>query len=140
MLDSDVWIGSVKSGVATVVDSDIGLNRLPCTGNIGVCPDTTRGGTNDITDVSGYELDGTTYLQYSRRLKTNDPMDVAIQLGVSNAVILAFGSSDDLGYHDNNRIVLEIDFAQAGYTVNVCRSLSLNFVRSCLTTTTNRFD
>lgn len=86
---SDVWIGYVNAGQATLFDthdaSESGNHPL----------DTATGGTNDLTNVTGNETGGVTTIEFKRKLNTGDIYDLPLLKG-DNIVTWAIGVSDDI--------------------------------------------
>jgi hypothetical protein len=87
MKDSDIIIGFVKDGKASVLD------RFS-TGVFGPHPpDTELGGTFDIIDFGGNEADGYTVIEFKRDLDTGDQYDKKLSIG-ENKIIWAYGLDD----------------------------------------------
>jgi hypothetical protein len=90
MLGTTAFIGMVTNQGASVNVYTISA-RSPCTAkNEGVCPNNTT--PYRITDVSGYETDGATFLEY-----TVSP----VPPGTYN-MVASFGKRDVLEYHEDN--------------------------------------
>ena len=86
---ADMVLGWVADGETFIFD-------LYSTGTFGPHPlDTDRGGTDDILEFGGSEVDGVTTIEFQRRLNTGDGNDERIVSG-TNLIIWAFGPSDDL--------------------------------------------
>ena len=87
MKDSDIIIGFVKDGKASVLD------RFS-TGVFGPHPpDTELGGTFDIVDFGGEEAVGYTIIEFKRALDTGDQYDKKLSIG-ENKIIWAYGPDD----------------------------------------------
>lgn len=66
----------------------------------------------------GEEKNGYTTIQFRRKLNTGDKYDVAIE-DREMPVIVAFGSSDTLGYHGSNKAAITINFFTSTISDNV---------------------
>ena len=89
-VQSDVWIGYVTAdGQAIILDSD----NASKAGNHAL--DSTRGGADDLFDISGSESNGITTLEFKRRLNTGESLDIALAPG-NNQFTWAFGATDSL--------------------------------------------
>jgi hypothetical protein len=87
MKDADMVMGFVSDGKATVYD-------LYSTGDYGPHPqDTELGGTNDILEFGGKEVDGYTTIEFKRLLDTGDKYDRPYSKG-TNEIIWSYGSDD----------------------------------------------
>jgi DOMON domain len=87
MKDADMVMGFVSDGKATVYD-------LYSTGDYGPHPqDTELGGTNDILEFGGKEVDGYTTIEFKRLLDTGDKYDRPFSKG-TNEIIWSYGSDD----------------------------------------------
>ena len=63
-------------------------------------PDTDLGGTDDLLDVAGSEVDGITTIEFRIPLDSGDAYDKPLQPGQTYVVLLAMGAEDDMGsYH-----------------------------------------
>jgi uncharacterized membrane protein len=95
MEGSNILIGYVKDGKATVIDSfGNGPNQH--------LADVELGGTDDVTNVSGSIRDGAIHLAFTIPLTSGDVNDVALTPGESDRVIMAHGpdgAADDSTYH-----------------------------------------
>jgi len=107
MVGADAMIGAVVNGQATMRDYYMNGRSVGCPG---VCTDAERGGTDDITGVSGSESGGKTYLRWTRKLDTGDSQDAPIQQGETTNIIVAMSGSDSLGYHGANKGAASINF------------------------------
>lgn len=109
MLNADAIIGFGSGSNIDVQDYNIfGQRREGCPG---VCPDTLQGGSNDILEFSGMDDGSSTRFTFRRKLNTGDDKDVPIlNDGNPTAILIAFGSSDELGYHGGNKMSAEINF------------------------------
>ncbi len=88
MKDADIIIGWVSGGRTHVLDSY-------STGKTGPHkPDTSLGGSNNILEYAGSEVNGITTIEFARKLVTGDQYDKPLRIG-TNAVIWAIGDSDD---------------------------------------------
>jgi hypothetical protein len=101
MKDANIIIGYVDDGTVEVFD------------HYGVTPiahldDTQRGGTTDVTDISGDETNNTTEIRFSIPLDSGDKRDRALSMGKSYEVILAYGRSDSLRAQHVARTTVEI--------------------------------
>jgi hypothetical protein len=77
---SDIYISRVQDGVASVLD---------CWSTDHVPPpeDTTQGGTDDATVISGTEINGETTVTFKRKLDTGDTgHDVVITQGEMDCI------------------------------------------------------
>eukprot|EP00456_Euglypha_rotunda_P053572 TRINITY_DN43251_c0_g1_i5.p1 TRINITY_DN43251_c0_g1~~TRINITY_DN43251_c0_g1_i5.p1 ORF type:complete len:311 (+),score=23.61 TRINITY_DN43251_c0_g1_i5:84-1016(+) len=101
MVHSDVIIGQFWNNEMRLSDVWIGDSRvLACPQ--GVCNDTQLGGTNDILNYSGWQINGVTSFTYRRKYDTNDRYDRLIVPGPM-PVIMAMGNGWNLGYHGPNK-------------------------------------
>jgi hypothetical protein len=108
MNDADMVLGWVEDGKATVQDQfSIGpTGPHP--------PDTDLGGSDDLLERGGNEQDGTTVIEFSRRLDTGDAYDNALSPGQRVNVIWALSSGDDpTPRHDVARGSAEITLVAA---------------------------
>ncbi len=88
MKDADMIIGWVKDGKATVVDAY-------STGETGPHPpDEKLGGRNDILSYGGSEKDGTTVIEFKRKLATGDKYDKDLRPGMRVKFIFAMADED----------------------------------------------
>jgi hypothetical protein len=101
MKDADMIIGFVENGNVTVLD-------LFSTGDFGPHPeDTELGGTNNIIEYGGSEIDGFTTIEFKRALNTADEYDNPLIIG-SNKIIWSFGSNDEIESRHSTRDYGEI--------------------------------
>jgi hypothetical protein len=102
MKDADMVLGFVNDGKATVYD-------VYSTGDFGPHPpDTELGGTDDIIEFGGKEMDGYTTIEFKRLLDTGDKYDRPFSMG-TNQIIWSYGSSDQQTTKHVNRGIGEID-------------------------------
>lgn len=101
MKDADIHIGYVD-GDAVVMTDQFG------TGLIAHTPDEELGGTTDIGDLSGEEIDGTTTIRYSIPLNSGDEYDQPLTPGETIPVILAWGRADNTSGAHRDRTTIEI--------------------------------
>jgi hypothetical protein len=88
MKNADIVFGMMSNGVAIVLDSY-------STGDFGPhTADDKQGGSNDIASYGGLRTETTTTFEFERKLDTGDALDVALQVGVPQQLIWAYGSSD----------------------------------------------
>ena len=88
MNNADMILGMVENGEAVVSDQF-------STGIYGPhIPDTELGGTDDIIEYDGREVDGVTVIEFKRSLDTGDEYDKNIS-GDSVSLIWSYGSDDD---------------------------------------------
>ncbi|UCC16877.1 MAG: hypothetical protein JSU58_11070 [Dehalococcoidales bacterium] len=88
MNNADMILGMVVNGEAVVSDQF-------STGIYGPhIPDTELGGTDDIIEYDGREVDGVTVIEFKRSLDTGDEYDKNIS-GDSVSLIWSYGSDDD---------------------------------------------
>jgi len=88
MKDANFIIGFVTDGIAVIRDD---FGTTPYTHE----PDTSLGGTDDVTLLTSSETSGTTSLHFQIPLNSGDSKDRILSLGNSYKVILASGSEDD---------------------------------------------
>ena len=87
MKNADMVQGLVTAGVAEVLD-------LFSIGDYGPHPaDVDQGGTDDILESGGAEVDGYTTIEFKRALITGDSYDKPLTPG-TNPILWAFGSGD----------------------------------------------
>ncbi len=95
MEGSDIQIGYVKDGKATVIDTfGDGPNRHPA--------DVDLGGRSDVTNVSGSIEGGATHIEFTIPLRSGDRYDMTLTPGESYLIIMAHGpnaAADDVTYH-----------------------------------------
>ena len=104
MKDADMVFGFVEDGRVEIYD-------LFSTGDFGPHPaDTELGGTDDILEFGGSEVDGFTTIEFKRALDTGDEFDIPLSQGV-NRIIWAYGSSDGLAARHSNRGYGEINLS-----------------------------
>ena len=103
MSDNDVWFARVVDGKAEAIDS--------WSETLFPDHDTERGGTNDLYDVDGEEVDGITSVRFKRLLNTSDRWDCAIGEGEMPLVYaLSRQNADGRLYHGPGR-----GFARAAF-------------------------
>jgi len=108
MNEADMVLGWVEGGQATLQD----LFSIGPTGPHP--PDTDLGGTDDLLQRAGNEQDGTTVIEFSRRLDTGDAYDRVLAPGQTVHIIWALSSSDDpTPMHDVGRGSAETTLATA---------------------------
>ena len=91
---ADLIIGSVVSGVVTLIDSyDPGFSG-------GHPQDDSVGGKNDLFDINGSESGGVTTIEFKRRLVTGDQFDIPLVNG-SNPFLFAVGPDDTMASEHN---------------------------------------
>ncbi|PRP83649.1 glucooligosaccharide oxidase [Planoprotostelium fungivorum] len=90
MVGADVVVAWVTNGALTIFDGFASARVQPS-------PDTSNGGTNDISAATGSEPgDGTTVLTFTRPIAATDTQDVAIQ-DKRQYVLYAMGTNDGTG-------------------------------------------
>jgi len=72
-------------------------------------PDTELGGRDDILEKAGSEQEGSTVVEFRRRLDTGDPYDRAIHPG-SLTVLFAHAHEDDFTSYHASRSTATLDF------------------------------
>jgi len=72
-------------------------------------PDTELGGRDDILEKAGSEREGSTVVEFRRRLDTGDPYDRAIHPG-SLTVLFAHAHEDDFTSYHASRSTATLDF------------------------------
>jgi hypothetical protein len=95
MKDADIIIGYVSGGEVFISD-DWG------DGPTSHKPDIDLGGTNDVTDISGSESEGSTTLAFTIPLDSGDAHDRVLTPGTTVKVLLAYGregADDFAGFH-----------------------------------------
>lgn len=93
MVEADIVIGSVESGIARLDDYWATSFSQPQ-------PDTTFGGSKDVELISGTEVNGVTTLVFRKPIQSNDIYDRSISKTKSVPIIFAWHSiSDALQYH-----------------------------------------
>jgi len=104
MKDADMVFGFVEDGRVEIYD-------LFSTGDFGPHPaDTELGGTDDILEFGGSEVEGFTTIEFKRALDTGDEFDIPLSQGV-NRIIWAYGSGDGLAARHSNRGYGEINLS-----------------------------
>ena len=100
MRGADILIGYVKDGQPYLEDSY-------ANSRIGHQTDIQLGGRDDVLDRASTQDEGSTIIEFSRRLDTGDRFDTPIRPGEKVMVLLAFGQRDDLtSYHDRMRALM----------------------------------
>ena len=97
MNNANIIIGYVENGVVTISDDF---------GNSGSshAKDTSSGGTNNLSAVTGNETNGTTTIRFTIPQNSGDSRDKALVSGQTYTVMLAKSSADDLTTaHTGNR-------------------------------------
>ena len=103
MKDADMVMGVVSDGEATIYD-------LLCIGDYGPhSPDTELGGTNDILEFGGQEVDGYTVIEFKRLLDTGDQYDLPVYRG-TNKIIWSYSLDEQSSKKHVSRGYGEIDF------------------------------
>ena len=93
MVEADIVIGSVTSGVASLDDYWATSFSQPMM-------DTSLGGSKDVELIDGSEVDGITTLVFRRRLTAQDSHDRSISKTEAVPIIFAWHTtSDTLQYH-----------------------------------------
>ena len=91
MQGANFILGYVAEGNSVIFDmygvAPVGRNSHP--------PDEELGGTNDIVEFGGVEVDGSTTLEFKIPLDSGDQYDKPLVPGETYAVIAAAGRSDD---------------------------------------------
>jgi hypothetical protein len=87
MKDADIILAYVEKDQIEILDQY-------STGDFGPHPsDEELGGTNDILEYGGMELDGFTTIEFKRLLKTEDKYDLELKQG-KNKIIWAYSNRD----------------------------------------------
>jgi len=95
MRDANIIIGYVSDGQVFLSD-DYG------TGNTQHGPDVKNGGTNNLSNIQGEEVDGVTTLSFTMPLDSGDSLDKVLAAGEQHKIIVAHGpnGADNFGtYH-----------------------------------------
>lgn len=96
MKGADIWMCYVKDGKAAVVD-------MYSTGPMGPHPaDDQQGGKLDITMISGTLQNGTTVVEFKRKLDTGDSKDKPLKIG-ENKVMWGIGDSNEISKKHSRR-------------------------------------
>jgi len=141
MLNSDPYIGWVDSnGVATVVDHNIGDERSTpdlCSPSSqpdgGVCPDTIKGGVDNVLAYNGSATSGMTTIVFTRKLNTGDAIDVVITNKLMT-VIYGWNTDSDGPSFDQHTVIptpVNINFFTGQVSSNIDTKLvhgSLMFI------------
>ena len=88
MKDANFILGFVKDGKPEITD-DFGDT------NNNHSPDTTLGGTDDVTLVGGSEEGGMTTVEFTMPLQSGDKYDGEIDVEGDTIVLLAYGGARD---------------------------------------------
>lgn len=104
MTNADIWVGYVVGSSMVIEDRWSTSQATPA-----------LDATQDLTNMKGSRVNGVTTMMFTRKLTTNDVKDRPIAGGLMECLI-AFGSSDVLGYHDKNRATVYVNF-QSGVAV-----------------------
>ena len=70
---------------------NLALIWFQCSAGVGVCADDVQGGTYDIEDVTGSQVNGVTTVKFKRKLDTGDQKD-KVYGGGAQFVIWALGN------------------------------------------------
>ena len=105
MKDANIIIAYVADGQAYLRD-DWG------SGYTSHEPDTDMGGSDDITDASGFEEDGVTSISFTIPLDSGTPGDKALVPGSAFDILIAYGADDADNFEGFHRWakVIEIEF------------------------------
>eukprot|EP01117_Protostelium_nocturnum_P012386 TRINITY_DN4570_c0_g1_i4.p1 TRINITY_DN4570_c0_g1~~TRINITY_DN4570_c0_g1_i4.p1 ORF type:complete len:548 (+),score=121.01 TRINITY_DN4570_c0_g1_i4:177-1820(+) len=95
MLNADIYIGTFSNGNAQVLDYYGAEDQVRPT------LDTAISGQNSVLTSSGKRENGVTTFVFTRRLVTGDARDVSIDPNAQTNIIVAYGGSDALNYHQN---------------------------------------
>ncbi len=97
MKDSDVVLGWIENGAVHIIDAY-------STGQFGPHPpDTHLGGTTDIIQYNGTEMDGVTTIEFVRNISTGDEYDKDIPTAGNLNIMWAYGEHDDFGETHSKR-------------------------------------
>ncbi|XP_045780511.1 protein Skeletor, isoforms B/C isoform X2 [Maniola jurtina] len=118
MLGADVVVAYWDSRTNQPRVSDYTITHLAqCDGELGVCPDSRLGGSNDAVVVSGSQKGGITSITYRRPLAASEPVkDKEILTTRPQSVIAAFGplnsryEANAHSFMDTTRTDVQIDF------------------------------
>lgn len=101
MADANIIIGYVKDGEVVIAD-DYGISAM------GHDRDTSIGGSDDIVEPRGSEVDGVTTLEFAIPLDSGDSFDRPLARGNRHRILLAHGpdrADNFQAYHANRGIV-----------------------------------
>ncbi|MHC1710344.1 MAG: cytochrome and DOMON domain-containing protein [Methanomassiliicoccales archaeon] len=105
MRNADMVVGFVNSTGGAEVDDHFS------TGTFGPhVPDISLGGTNDLLQTNGSEIDGVTIIEFQRALDTGDAYDRPIPADGALKIIWSISGEDDHGVIHSQRGSGEIDF------------------------------
>ncbi|XP_039760676.1 protein Skeletor, isoforms B/C isoform X2 [Pararge aegeria] len=118
MLGADVVVAYWDSRTNQPRVSDYTITHLAqCDGELGVCPDSRLGGSNDAVVVSGSQKGGVTTITYRRPLAASEPIkDREILTTRAQSVIAAFGplnaryEANAHSFMDTTRSDVQLDF------------------------------
>jgi hypothetical protein len=104
MKGANFLIGTVKKGEAEVQDhfGTLKTNHKA---------DEKVGGTVDISDVSGSEVDGTTEIAFSIPLDSGDANDSALDPNAETVLLLSYGKSDIMALKHKAFAILNVTLA-----------------------------
>jgi len=106
MVGSDIaytW-GSLN----TVVDATATAKQT-CSSGAGVCSDISLGGTSDLTETSVFVSGGTTTMKFTRKLVTDDALDIPLAVNTDIPIVVAYGATEGpLYYHGQNKVAASI--------------------------------
>lgn len=92
--------------------------------------DDSQGGTNDLLDFGGSQLDGVTEVWFRRKLDTGDELDRTIKDEAVD-IIFAWGASPALAYHGpSQRATFMINLASAEATVGAVLDIGKRMIES----------
>jgi len=106
MVGSD--IAYTWGALNTVVDATATAKQT-CDSGAGVCSDVALGGTADLTETSVYVSGGVTTMKFTRKLVTNDALDIPLAVNTDIPVVVAYGvNAGPLYYHGQNKVAASI--------------------------------
>jgi len=101
MKDADIIIGCVDDGTVTIEDHY-------GSGQISHRSDESRGGTDNISNLSGREAGGMTELSFTIPMNSGDEHDCILREGETCRLIFASGKKDKLTSMHNRKASMEI--------------------------------
>ena len=109
--DIDPLSGLQGANIITgyVVDDTVYIRDNRGTGEEAYLPDTVLGGTDDVVDKDGSEIEGITELTFTIPLNSGDPNDTVLEIGQYYLIFLAWGTNDSHAYIPEEYVSTEIE-------------------------------
>jgi hypothetical protein len=108
MKDANLIIGYVTAGD----DGELFIRDDWGNGHTSHVADVDEGGSSDVTNAEGSEVDGITTVSFSIPLDSGDEFDVPLNTGEEHKVLFAYGhdNADDFTSYHSWAKLLEVEF------------------------------